>query len=643
MADYRYLVNAYIHWNDEDKMYQEEEYFLENCANDLGMAIVIDEVIREAYKLVAPLELFGFCPYYIESMKRDYVWPCGTDSAAEAYHCRVLVFATAWFLLDGFQKDEDIMRSYYKAFIGQQGDIIDKFKAWEKEAEKMRLDFDCFEKEFRLKNIREYGFYRNHWDKVTGNFEPEVMVRILDQYMTLEKKKYILDCMEAFCLIRPQFAYMLDAERPGSIAKYREWIGKEVKFNPYSFKESYANYEKDYMVVHHVDNDGSSGKIAGHSYLPYEFFETMSHAIGHWRCNADKPMGDYTDLSWNCLILRKIVFFWNKFNKTQKLPDSEEGFERIGDEYIDTWLSFYALLFVKSDRKGWENLLMRNMRKVLPQTIDWRINQLDRHEGNVFDEIEKAFEEEKKELTDADFQANLVEWDHLDEKDWAYATRGFRKDDMLIFIKAGRTQVEQWRLAEALEKSYAKLVDSDEMQKIENFNALVDLENIKDEILQGTYLVGAKPIDMDEMNRRLKRTSYEDMEKEVERLKAENERLKESPLETGVKWTGADVDLLRIIHAMYKTGLIEYGENDEDNTQVNVFKKLGQAYGMSFDDPNRAIANNKNTTKSMSSAPYKLLVDMIKAEMEFYEGIGKEDKEGQKKLWGEITKNCIDK
>ena len=86
--------------------------------------------------------------------------------------------------------------------------------------------------------------------------------------------------------------------------------------------------------------------------------------------------------------------------------------------------------------------------------------------------------------------------------------------------------MEQWRLAEALEKSYARLVDSDEMYKIKNFNALVDLENIKDEILQGTYLDGAKPIDMDEMNRRLKRTSYEDMEKEVERLKAENERLK---------------------------------------------------------------------------------------------------------------------
>ena len=129
-------------------------------------------------------------------------------------------------------------------------------------------------------------------------------------------------------------------------------------------------------------------------------------------------------------------------------------------------------------------------------------------------------------MTDADFHANLVEWNHLDEKDWAYATRGFRKDDMLIFIKAGRTQVEQWRLAEALEKSYAKLVDSDEMQKIENFNALVDLENIKDEILQGTYLDGAKPIDSEEMYKRLKRKQYEELEKEMEALKAENEKLK---------------------------------------------------------------------------------------------------------------------
>lgn len=525
MADYRYLMDADIDWDDEYEKFQEIKSFLENCAKDLGMTINIIGVIEEAYKLVGPLELFGFCPYYIESMKRDYVLPYYIDSAAEAYNRRVLVFATAYFLMG--RSIKYIMRSYYKAFIGQQGDIIDKFKAWEKEAEKMRLDFDCFEKKCQLKDIRWRDFYRNPWDKITDNFEPEVMVRILDQYKTLEKKKYILDCMEAFCLIRPQFAYMLDAERPGSIAKYREWIGREMEIVPHYVKDSYANYEKDYMVVHHVDNDGIFGHIAGHS-IPYEFFAWMSHAIGHWQCDADKPMGDYTDLSWNCFILREIVFLWNKFNKTEVLPNSEDGFEYVGNEHIDVdiWLSFYALLFVKSDRKGWENLLMEKMRTVLPQTISWRINQLDRHEGNVFDEIEEAFEKEEKCLSDADFQANLVEWDHLDEKDWAYATQGYKKEDMLIFIKAGRTQVEQWRLAEALEKSYAKLVDSDEMQKIENFNALVDLENIKDEILQGTYLDGAKPIDMDEMNRRLKRTSYEDMEKEVERLKAENERLK---------------------------------------------------------------------------------------------------------------------
>ena len=532
MADYRYLMDAYIAWN-QNKYFQEIESFLENCAKDLGMTIVIGEVIREAYKLVAPLELFGSCPYYIESMKRDYVWPYDTESDAEAYHCRVLVFATAYFLLDS---NKYIMRSYYKAFIGQQGDIIDKFKAWEKETEKIRLDFDCFKKKCQLKDIRWRDFYRNPWDKITNNFEPEVMVKILDQYKTLEKKKYTLDCMEAFCLIRPQFAYMLDAERPGSIAKYREWIGKEVKFDSYGFKKSYANYEKDYMVVHHVDNYGIFGHIAGHS-IPYRFFARMSDAIGHWRCDADKPMGDYSNLSWNCLILSRIVFLWNKFNKTQKLPDSKEGFEKIGNEYIDVdiWLSFYALLFVKSDRKEWEDRLMQNMRKVLPQTIFWwRINQLDCHEGNVFDKIEKAFEKEEKCLSDADFQANLVEWNHLDEKDWAYATCGYKKDNMLIFIKAGRTHVEQWKIAEALEKSYAKLVDSDEMPKIENFNALVDLENIKDEILQGTYLDGAKPIDMDEMNRRLKRTSYEEMEKEVERLKAENERLK-AENEGGIK------------------------------------------------------------------------------------------------------------
>ena len=166
------------------------------------------------------------------------------------------------------------------------------------------------------------------------------------------------------------------------------------------------------------------------------------------------------------------------------------------------------------------------MRTVLPQTIGWRGHQLDCHEGNVFDEIEKAFKDEKRRLTDADFQANLVEWDLLDEKDWAYATRGYEKEDMLIFIKAGRTHVEQWRMAEAMEKSYAKLVDSDEMQKIENFNALVDLENIKDEILQGKYLDGAKPIDSEEMYKRLKRKQYEELEKEMEALKAENEKLK---------------------------------------------------------------------------------------------------------------------
>ena len=526
MADYRYLVDANIHWKNNDEKSKEITFFLINCARDLGTSLTEGTVfglIDEAYELVAPLELFGSCPYYIESMKQDYVWPYETKSDAEAYHCRVLVFATAYFLLDS---NKYIMRSYYKAFIGQQGEIIDKFKAWEAAAEKLNFDY-AVRKKRCLKDIRNYDFHRNPWDKITDNFEPEVMVRILDQYKTLEKKKYILDCMEAFCLIRPQFAYMLDAERPGSIAKYREWIGKEVKFDPYSFKESYATYEKDYMVVHHVDNNGNLGHIAGH-HIPYFFFETMSHAIGHWRYDADDPMENYSNLSWNCLILRQIVFFWNKFNKTQKLPDSEEGFERIGNEYIDVdiWLSFYALLFVKSDRKDWENLLMQNMRKVLPQTIYWRVRQLDRHEGNVFDEIEKAFEKERKCLTDADFQANLVEWNHLDEKDWAYATQGYKKEDMLIFIKAGRTHVEQWRLAEALEKSYAKLVESEEMPEIENFNALVDLENIKDEILQGAYLVGAKPIDMDEMNRRLKRKNYEEMEKEVEELKAENEKLK---------------------------------------------------------------------------------------------------------------------
>ena len=529
MADYRYLVDADIYWDDEDEKFQEIKYFLENCAKDLDILHFegyVFALVREAYKLVAPLELFGFCPYYIESMKQDYVRPYYIESDAAAYNRRVLVFATAYFLLVGSVSKSD-MRSYYKAFIGQQGDIIDKFRAWVKEAEEKHLDFDCFEKEFRLKDIREYGFYRNPWDKITNNFEPEVMVRILDQYKTLKKKKYILDCMEAFCLIRPQFAYMLDAERPGSIAKYREWIGREMEINPHYVKDRYATYEKDYMVVHHVDNDGIIGHIAGH-YIPYGFFETMSHAIGHWRYDADDPMEDYSNLSWNCLILRQIVFFWNEFNKTQKLPNSEDGFERIVNEHIDVdvWLSFYALLFLKSDRKEWEDQLMQKMKTVLPQTRDWRDHQLDMHEGNVFDEIEKAFEEEKKELTDADFQANLVEWDHLDEKDWAYATRGFRKDAMLIFIKAGRTHVEQWRLAEALEKSYAKLVESDEMPKIENFNALVDLENIKDEILQGTYLVGAKPIDSEEMYKRLKRKQYEELEKEMEALKAENERLK---------------------------------------------------------------------------------------------------------------------
>lgn len=523
MADYRYLMNATILWN-QNKYFQEIESFLENCAKDLGMTIVIGEVIREAYKLVAPLELFGSCPYYIESMKRDYVWPYNTESDAEAYHCRVLVFATAYFLLDS---NKYIMRSYYKAFVSKQGGYVDQFKAWEAAAEKLHFDY-AFYRERDLKDIRKYDFYRNPWDKITDNFELEVMVRILDQYKTLEKKKFILDCMEAFCLIRPQFAYMLDAERPGSIAKYREWIGKEVKFDSYSFKVSYANYEKDYMVVQHVDYKDNVGHIAGRWNVPYRFFETMSHAIGHWRYDADEPKEDYSNLSWNCFILREIVFLWNKFNKTQKLHDSEEGFERIGYEYIDVyiWLSFYALLFVKSDRKVWENLLMQNMRKVLPQTRGWRGHQLDCHEGDVFDEIEKTFEKEKKCLTDADFQANLVEWNHLDEKDWDYATRGFRKDAMLIFIKAGRTQVEQWRMAEAMEKSYAQLVESEEMPEIENFNALVDLENIKDEILQGTYLDGAKPIDSEEMYKRLKRKQYEELEKEMEALKAENERLK---------------------------------------------------------------------------------------------------------------------
>lgn len=522
MADYRYLMDADIEW--QNKYFQETESFLENCAKDLGMTINIRGVINEAYRLVAPLELFGFCPYYIESMKQDYVWPCGTDSAAEAYNLKVLVFATAWFLLDG--SDKRNMRSYYKAFVSKQGGYVDQFKAWKAAEEKLHFVY-AVRKKRCLKDIRNYDFHRNPWDKITDNFEPEVMVRILDQYKTLEKKKYILDCMEAFCLIRPQFAYMLDAERPGSIAKYREWIGKEVKFNPYSFKESYANYEKDYMVVYHVDNDGIFGHIAGHS-IPYEFFARMSHAIGHWRSDPDKPKLDYGRLSWNCLILRWIVFLWNKFNKTQNLPNSEEDFERYANKRVDVdiWLSFYALLFLKSDKKEWEDQLMHNMWTVLPQTRSWRVHQLDCHKDNVFDEIEKAFEKEKKCLTDADFQANLVEWEHLDEKDWAYATCGYKKDNMLIFIKAGRTQVEQWKIAEALEKSYARLVDSDEMYKIKNFNALVDLENIKDEILQGTYLDGAKPIDSEEMYKRLKRKQYEELEKEMEALKAENERLK---------------------------------------------------------------------------------------------------------------------
>lgn len=527
MADYRYLVYAIIDWDDEDEKFQEIKSFLENCAKDLGMTIYIRGVIREAYELVAPLEIFGFCPYYIESMKRDYVWPYYIESDAEAYNLKVLVFATAWFLLDGFQKGKDIMRSYYKAFVSKQGGYVDQFKAWEAAAEKLHFDY-AFYRERDLKDIRKYDFYRNPWDKVTGNFEPEVMVRILDGYKKVENKKHLLDYMEVFCLIRPQFAYMLDAERPGSIAKYREWIGREMEIVPHYVKDSYATYEKDYMIVQYVNDDFLTGlHIGGRSLLPWDFFATMFHAVGNWRCDADKPKGHYSNLSWNCLILSRIVFLWNKFNKTQKLPDSKEGFERIGNEYIDVhiWLSFYALLFVKSDRKGWEDRLMQNMRTVLPQTRGWRNHQLDCHEGNVFDEIEEAFEEEE-ELTDADFQANLVEWDHLDEKDWAYATCGFRKNAMLIFIKAGRTQVEQWKIAEALEKSYARLVDSDEMYKIKNFNALVDLENIKDEILQGTYLVGAKPIDSEEMYKRLKRKQYEELEKEMEALKAENERLK---------------------------------------------------------------------------------------------------------------------
>lgn len=520
MADYRYLVHADLSWNIYDKRYDEIMSFLQNCAKDLGMTIDIIRgagVIEEAYKLLAPLELFGFCPYYIESMKRDYVWPYYIESDAAAYNRRVLVFATAWFLLDGFQKDKDIMRSYYKAFVSKQGGYVDQFKAWEAAAEKLNFDY-AFGKRRDLKDIRKYGFYRNPWDKVTGNFEPEVMVKILDRYKTVEDKKLLLDYMETFCLIRPQFAYMLDAQRPGSIAKFREWIEKES----YHFKEKKASYGKDYMIVQYVNDDFFTGlHIGGRSVLPWDFFAMMKDTGG---------------LSLNGMILHWNVCIWNEFNKTQKLPDSEEGFERIENEHIDVdvWLSFYALLFLKSDRKEWEDQLMQKMKTVLPQTDRWRLKGIDRHEGNVFDEIEKAFEKEKKCLTDADFQANLVEWNHLDEKDWDYATCGFRKDEMLIFIKAGRTQVEQWRMAEAMEKSYAKLVESDEMPKIENFNALVDLENIKDEILQGTYLDGAKPIDMDEMNRRLKRTSYEDMEKEVERLKAENERLK-AENEGGIK------------------------------------------------------------------------------------------------------------
>lgn len=523
MADYRYLMNAYIAWN-QNKYFQEKESFLEDCAKDLRIRIEVINVIQEANKLVAPLRIFDYCPYYIESMKQDYVWPYDTESAAEANNFRVLVFATAYFLLDSYEKNK--MRSYYKAFVSKQGGYVDQFKAWEAAAEKLHFDYAIIKKN-HLKDIREYDFHRNPWDKITDNFEPEVMVRILDRYETLENKKRVLDCMEAFCLIRPQFAYMLDAERLGSIAKFREWIGKEEKFDP-KLKKEYAAYEKDYFVVQNVNNGEFWGHIGGRARLPHDFFTTMSHAIGLEWCDSDEPDWNSTRLNWNRKMLYWVIVQWNKYNKTEVLPNSEEGFEYVGNEDIDAdiWLFFYALLFLKSDRKEWENRLMQNMKTVLPQTVSWEFHQLDRYEGNVFDEIEKAFGKESRRLTDADFHANLVEWNHLDEKDWAYATRGFRKDDMLIFIKAGRTQVEQWRLAEALEKSYAKLVDSDEMYKIKNFNALVDLENIKDEILQGTYLVGAKPIDMDEMNRRLKRTSYEEMEKEVERLKAENEKLK---------------------------------------------------------------------------------------------------------------------
>ena len=622
MADYRYLVDAYIVWDYKDKMYQEIESFLENCAKDLDILRFegyVFALIHEAYELVAPLELFGFCPYYIESMKRDYVWPYDTDSAAEAYHCRVLVFATAYFLL-GFFSDKFNLYSYYKAFIGQQGDIIDKFKAWEKETEKIRLDFDCFKKKCQLKDIRWRDFYRNPWDKITDNFEPEVMVRILDQYMTLEKKKYILDCMEAFCLIRPQFAYMLDAQRPGSIAKFREWIEKES----YHFKEKKASYGKDYMIVQHVNYRDGSGHIGGRSKLPLGFFATMKDTIGNWPIYADEPSEVFDGLSLNCMILHWNVCIWNKFNKTQKLPDSEEGFERIGNNYIDvdTWLSFYALLFLKSDRKGWEKLLMEKMRTVLPQTRSWRVYQLDRHEGDVFDEIDKAFEKERKRLTDADFQANLVEWDHLDEKDWDYATSGFRKDEMLIFIKAGRTHVEQWRMAEAMEKSYAKLVDSEEMYKIKNFNALVDLENIKDEILQGTYLDGAKPIDSEEMYKRLKRKQYEELEMEMEALKAENERLKASPLQTGVNWKGSKIDLLRIIDVLWEMEKIEYDGPEGKNSKKNVFEKLGPAFGKNLSDGTKTISDNESAGNSDNQAALKIFNEMQKKKKELMDEKG---------------------
>lgn len=233
MADYRYLMVDYSCINSVDSIWRDNMIILlKKWSAELNFSLNLhfSRVIDEAAVLVCTLRRFYYCPYFIEDMKKKYVWPEKAISPDNADNFRILVFVTAYLMLDNI--DISRMHPFCDEYIGGNNPVNEKFKTWRDEGRNVLESFHLTLSS-RLYDINYLETVeRKPWDKITDNFNAEVMVKVLDRYMTFENKNRVLDYIEAFCLIRPQFAYMLDAERPGSIMKFREWIKKDVKISP---------------------------------------------------------------------------------------------------------------------------------------------------------------------------------------------------------------------------------------------------------------------------------------------------------------------------------------------------------------------------------------------------------------------------